>query len=204
MLLIVYEGFSKNLKTAPSKIKIMCIFVFTGVALRYFTLIIFFGVKNIIHLYFLKPLYFLNLLCIPIGAIITIYILMRNNKIKFSYVFPISGVFILIYLFIIYKYPVEIRLDDLFGYYMKFVKTPYIYIGYMILNVIFMVVAINIYRKTLEKKGICFVIASAFIGILETMVYLIWGGVFISLILGDIFWILTLNYGLYKLKKPGR
>lgn len=204
MLLIIYESFSKNLKTAPSKIKIMCMFVFTGLTLRYLTLIIFFSVKNIIHLYFLKPLYFLNLLCVPIGAIITIYILMRNNKVKFSYTFPISGVLILIYSFIIYNCPIEIKLDNLFGYYIKFVKAPYIYIGYMILNVIFMVIVINIYRKTIDKKGICFAIISAIVLILETMFYLIESRIFVALILGDILWILTLDYGLAKLKKPGR
>ncbi|WP_242846055.1 hypothetical protein [Clostridium novyi] len=72
------------------------------------------------------------------------------------------------------------------------------------MNIILIVLAINIYKPNLDKKGIVFVIVSSMITVLETLFFVIGKGVFIELIIGDILWMLTLNYGISKLKKPGK
>lgn len=201
MLLIIYEGFRNNLKYAPSKIKMICIGIFTAMALRYTALLIFFIVRNIRYLYLVKPLYFLNFLCIPIGALITIYVLMRNDRIKFSYMFPLSAVLILFYGYLIYKCPVRLNTDIVYGYYMEFINSPYIYIGYMLINMFFIIFSVNIYNANIDKKGIMLVIISSILLIVEVIMYLIGKGIFTHLIIGDMLWMITLNYAILKLNR---
>lgn len=201
MLLIIYEGFRNNLKYAPSKIKIICTGIFTAMALRYATLLIFFIVRNIKYLYLLKPIYFLNFLCIPIGALITIYILIRNDRIKFLYMFPLSAALILFYGYLIYKCPVKLNVDILYGYYMNFINSQYIYIGYMVINVLFIIFSINIYNGNIDKKGITFVLISSILLIVEAVMYLISKNIFVHLIIGDISWMITLKYAISKLNR---
>ncbi|KEI05389.1 membrane protein [Clostridium botulinum] len=204
MLFIIYKGFKDNIKKSPHKIKIISSFVFIIMGIRYLTLIIFFFMGNIRYLYLLKGSYFLNFISIPLIGLITIYIVMRDYKVKFSYIFPLTIVLSIIYGFIIYKYPAIIKADILYGYYMHFEKIPYLYIIYMVINVLFIVITMNIYKSNLDKKNIIFIISSSVISILEAMMFLIGYGIFIELVIGDIVWILTLDYGISKLRRTGK
>ncbi|WP_244468904.1 hypothetical protein [Clostridium botulinum] len=152
----------------------------------------------------MKGSYFLNFISIPLIGLITIYIVMRDYKVKFSYIFPLTIVLSIIYGFIIYKYPAIIKADILYGYYMHFEKIPYLYIIYMVINVLFIVITMNIYKSNLDKKNIIFIISSSVISILEAMMFLIGYGIFIELVIGDIVWILTLDYGISKLRRTGK
>ncbi|WP_223316899.1 MULTISPECIES: hypothetical protein [Clostridium] len=129
---------------------------------------------------------------------------MRDYKIKFSLIFPITIVLSILYGFIVNTYNLIVKVDIMYGYYMRLENSVYIYIGYMLMNIILIVLAINIYKPNLDKKGIVFVIVSSMITVLETLFFVIGKGVFIELIIGDILWMLTLNYGISKLKKPGK
>ncbi|GAB6149547.1 membrane protein [Clostridium novyi A str. 4540] len=204
MLFIIYKGFKDNLKKSPHKIKVICIFAFLIMFIRYLTLFGFFFVQNIRYLYLFKYGYFLNLLSIPITGLVVIYIFMRDYKIKFSLIFPITIVLSILYGFIVNTYNLIVKVDIMYGYYMRLENSVYIYIGYMLMNIILIVLAINIYKPNLDKKGIVFVIVSSMITVLETLFFVIGKGVFIELIIGDILWMLTLNYGISKLKKPGK
>lgn len=204
MLFIIYKGFKDNIKKSPHKIKIISSFVFIIMGIRYLTLSIFFFMGNIRYLYLLKGSYFLNFIGIPLIGLITIYIVMRDYKVKFSYIFPLTIILSIIYGFIIYKYPAIIKADILYGYYMHFEKIPYLYVMYMVINVLFIVITMNIYKSNLDKKNIVFIISSSVISILETMMFLIGYGIFTELIIGDIVWILTLDYGISKLRRTGK
>ncbi|WP_231148303.1 hypothetical protein [Clostridium botulinum] len=87
---------------------------------------------------------------------------------------------------------------------MHFEKIPYLYIIYMVINVLFIVITMNIYKSNLDKKNIIFIISSSVISILEAMMFLIGYGIFIELVIGDIVWILTLDYGISKLRRTGK
>ncbi|KGM98864.1 hypothetical protein ADU90_10725 [Clostridium botulinum] len=204
MLFIIYKGFKDNIKKSPHKIKIISSFVFIIMGIRYLTLSIFFFMGNIRYLYLLKGSYFLNFIGIPLIGLITIYIVMRDYKVKFSYIFPLTIILSIIYGFIIYKYPAIIKADILYGYYMHFEKIPYLYVMYMVINVLFIVITMNIYKSNLDKKNIVFIISSSVISILETMMFLIGYGIFTELIISDIVWILTLDYGISKLRRTGK
>ncbi|EDS78418.1 putative membrane protein [Clostridium botulinum C str. Eklund] len=204
MLFIIYKGFKENLKKSPHKIKLICIFVFGIMFIRYLTLFGFFFVPNIRYLYLFKWNYFLNLLAIPIIGLIVIYIFKRDYKIKFSLIFPISIALSILYGFIVNTYNLIVKVDIIYGYYMRLENSAYIYIGYMLVNIILIIITINIYKSNLDKRGIIFVIVSSMITVLETLFFIIGKGIFIELIIGDVLWIFTLDYGVSKLKKPGK
>jgi hypothetical protein len=200
-LLIICEGLKDNFKYAPNRIKFICTGIFAAMLLRYGSIIIFTISEDMRYLYLLKPLYFLNFLCILIAALTSIYILMRNDKIKFLYMFPLSLILILIYGYLIYKYPARLGLNIIYGYHIEFIGNPYIYIGYMLMNVFFIILSMNIYRANIDKKGIIFIVSASIGTILETMLYVLGKGIFIHLIIGDLLWMVTLNYAISKLKK---
>lgn len=204
MILITYEGFKRVLKCAPIKMKVICAGVFIGVGIRYITLLVIFLLNSANYVYLTKPLYFLNLICIPIGALVTIYILIRDDRINFSYMFLISGIFIGFYVYLIYKYPIGVKVSNLYGYYMDFISAAYVYVVYMLLNVIFIILVIAYSNKKIYKIGVIFVVVSSLLLIFETMLNITGKGIFENIIISDILWILTLNYGISRLKKPGR
>jgi hypothetical protein len=204
MLFITYEGFKKSLKNTPNKIRLICIFVFTGILLRYLCLLGLFLARNIGYLYILKPFYFLNLICIPIAALITLYILIRSDKIKFSNIFLISGVLVLIYSYLIYSKPIKIEVSLLYGYYMEFIDNPYIYVVYMLASVLFVILTLLHLKENIYKIGAILVVISAVGLIFEGILNLSSKGIFETLIISDVLWIITLNYGISKLKKSGR
>lgn len=201
MLFITYEGFRKSLKNAPNKIRLICIFVFAGIMFRYLCLLTLFLAKNISYLYVLKPLYFLNLICIPITALTALYILIRNDKIRFSYIFLITGILIAIYSYLIYSKPIRISSSSLYGYYMEFISSPYIYVVYMLFNILFVIIILLNLKENVYRIGSILVILASIALICEGALKLSSRGIFDTLIISDILWILTLNFGIGKLKK---
>ncbi|WP_268047926.1 hypothetical protein [Clostridium ganghwense] len=201
MLIVIYEVFKKNNKQSPTKIKILCTILLIGMTLRYLVMILMFLVQNMSYLYLLKPLYFFNFICIPIAAFITLYILIRNDKINFSYIFFISAVLAGIYIFFIYKYPVSLKVDRYNGYFMEIIQASYVYIAYMLVNVFLVILGVKFYKKNIDKKGIILFILSAIFLIIETMLFFIGKWIFVNIVISDILWMLTLNYVLSKLKK---
>jgi len=200
-MLIIYKGFKNTIKYAPNRIKFICTGIFAAMFLRYCSILVLTISKDMRYLYLLKPIYFLNLLCILIAALTSMYILMRNDKIKFLYMFPLSLILVLIYGYLIYKYPARLSLDIIYGYYIEFIGNPYIYIGYMLMNVLFIILSMNIYRANIDKKGIIFIVSASIGIILETMLYVLGKEIFIHLIIGDLLWMITLNYAISKLNK---
>lgn len=201
MFIVIYEAFKKNNKYSPIKIKILCTIVLMGMLLRCLTMFLMFIVQNIRYLYLLKPLYFLNFICIPIIAFIIFYILVRNDKINFSYMFFISFLLVGFYVFFIYKYPITLKVDIYYGYFIEIMQVPYAYVIYMIFNMCAIIFAGNLYNKNVNRKGIVLVILSASILIIEAILSFIGKEIFLNIVLSDILWIISLNYLLSKLKK---
>lgn len=204
MVYITYEDFRKVLRNAPNKIKMICIGIFICTGLRYATLITLFLINSIRYLYLLKPFYFLNLISMPIGALVAIYILIRNDKVKFSYIFLISGIFIGVYGYLIYKLPFKVAVSSLYGYYIEIIKFPYVYIGYMLLNAIFIIFIIILSHRNVYRIGIKLVLLASIVSILETAAIVLGFGVYENIIISDMLWMVTLGYSIGKLKKSGR
>lgn len=204
MFIVIYEAFQRNNKYSPVKIKILSTIVLMGMLLRYLVMLLMFMVQNIRYLYLFKPLYFLNFVCVPIIAFIIFYILMRNDKINFLYIFFISGLLVGFYIFFIYKYPITLKVDIYYGYFIEIMQIPYLYVIYMLFNVYAIIFVVNLYNKNVDKKGIGLVILSASVLIIESTLLFTGKEVFLNIVISDVLWILSLNYSLTKLKKSGR
>jgi hypothetical protein len=202
MFIFIYNGVDYSIKFAPLKIKTLSLTALTAAGLRYIALLILFLWKNIKFLYLLKPFIFLNILCMPILAMIAIYITARNDNIKFNYCLILSGVFVLMYLGFIVKLPVNIEMFNNMGYVMSFYNIDLVFGTYLIINTILLFGSVILlgYKNT-NKLGMYMVLGASAISIAEVLTRA--SGVIIlpTILIGDLTWLLAVNYSLYKFKR---
>jgi hypothetical protein len=202
MFLLIYCGVSSSVRFAPLKIKIISLAALIALSTRYIALLIFLVTGNIKNLYLLKPLMFLNLLCLPVLAIISIYIYSRNDKIKFNYCMISASLLLFTYLAAIIKLPISIEIYGSLGYIMSFHNEILVYGIYLIFNTIFFFSAVVFLgNKTSNKLGMWLILSSALLVIIEVIVKTSGVSILPSILLGDVIWIATVDYALYKLKK---
>jgi hypothetical protein len=202
MFLLLYYGLSSSVRFAPLKIRIISLAALAALGTRYIALIIFLISGNIKNLYLLKPLMFLNLLCLPVLAIISIYIYARNDKIKFNYYIISASLLLFIYIAAIIKLPVSIEIYGNLGYVMRFYNELLVYGIYLIFNTIFFFIAVVFLgNKTSNKLGMWLIFVASLIVIIEIIVKSIGVSMLPSILFGDIIWILAADYALYKLRK---
>ena len=202
MFLFIYYGVSCSVRFAPLKIRIISLAALVALSARYIALLIFLVTGNIKNLYLLKPLMFLNLLCLPVLAIISIYIYARNDKIKFNYCIISASLLLVIYIAAIIKLPVSIEIYGNLGYIMRFYNELLVYGIYLIFNTIFFFKAVVFLgNKTSNKLGMWLILASSLIVIIEVIVKTSGVSILPSILFGDVIWIATADYALHKLKK---
>jgi hypothetical protein len=168
---------------------------------RYIALIILFVIKNQSYLYFLKPVVFTNILCLPICGILSVFIFARNDKIKLKKIFILCVVLVLAYCALIYKSFIKINISNISGYTMELQLENYYNIALLIINSIFLIKGIEIFYKKLSNKlGALLIIMSSTITLLAILTTTL-NVNFTLLLLADLAWIITLDYGLIKLKR---
>jgi len=189
------------LSYAPKKIKIISAMALIIMAFRYIALIILYTIKNQSYLYLLKPVVYANLLCIPLCGILSVLIFSRNNRIKLKKILLLSMILFIAYFILIYKSPANINVSNICGYIIELQLQAYGYIILLIINSIFLFIGIKLYNKVYSSKlgAILIIMASSF-----TLISVLLSSIdsnFPMLLLGDLSWILTLNYGLMKFKR---
>ena len=200
-LLFIFIGIYLSWGFAPKKIKVFSIILFFLLTLRYIILEIFIFRNNIIFLYVFKPLFFINYLCIPMVALVSIYITMRNEKIKFSGIFPLFLVFFLLYFIVIYILPCSIKLSENYGYNIYLINSSFIKLFDVLVNVFFLVIAVNLlYKKHLDIRGIYLIIVASLLSTIEAILPINSGEIFQQNLLSNFIWIITFVYALNKLK----
>lgn len=202
MFLLIYYGVSCSVRFAPLKIRIISLAALAALGARYIALLIFLITGNIKNLYLLKPLMFLNLLCLPVLAIISIYICARNDKIKFNYCIISASLLLVLYIAAIIKLPVSIEIYGSLGYIMCFYNELLVYGIYLIINTIFFFKAVVFLgNKTSNKLGMWLVLVAVLTVIIEVIVKSSGVSILPSILFGDVIWIFAADYALYKLKK---
>lgn len=201
MILLLYGGIISSLGYAPKKIKVISAMALILMSFRYIALIILFTIKNQSYLYLLKPLVHANLLCIPICGILSVFIFSRNNKMKFKKIIFMCVMLCIAYALVIYKSPANINISNNQGYTIELQLEAYCYIGLLIINSIFIIKGIKLYNKINSNKlgAVLIIIASGI-----TLISVILNSIYPNLpmlLLGDISWIVTIDYGLIKLKR---
>ena len=201
MILLLYVGIISNFLYAPKKIKIISAIALILMTFRYIALIILFIIKNQSYLYLLKPMVFTNLLCIPICGILSVYIFSRNNKIKLKVILFMCVILFIAYALVIYKSPANIVISNICGYTIELKLEFYCYIMLLIINSLFLIKGIKLYNKIYTNKlGAVLIIISSTITLISVLLTSINPNYSITL-LGDISWILTIDYGLIKFKR---
>ena len=201
MVVLLYEGIISSLVYAPKKIKIISIIALILMTFRYIALLILFIMKNQNYLYLLKPFVYTNFIYIPMFGIISLFIFARNNRIKLKKILFMCTILVIAYCIGIYKSAANISISNISGFTIELQLKGYFYLGLLILNSIFIIKGIQLFNKTYSNKfGSLLIIISSIITLLSVLLTSI-NSDFVHLLLGDVCWIITINYGLIKFKK---
>jgi len=198
-LFFIYIGVVSAIKFAGIKIKIFSMLIFFLLILRYLCLAILMTCKSIMFLYILKPFFYLNYLSIPMLSMVTIYIIMRNEKFQLKNIFVASLILAFGYFIILANIPNYIELSNYYGYKMYLQRPEFIYLFKVLINTLFLIFAINLLDKNhLDKKGIYLIISAALMSIIEIVLTMVGIKIFQENILSDFIWILAFIYALNK------
>jgi hypothetical protein len=201
MGLLLYQGLISSLIYAPRKIKILSVIALSLMIARYVALLILFVVKNLNYLYLLKFGVYTNFLCLPICGVISIMIFSKNNKIKLAKIIFICAILAIVYGSMVFKSTSNINISNICGYTIELQFKDYFYVALLIINSIFIIKGIEIFNTTFSNKlGAILIIISSCIILLAVIATSIKPN-FEWLVMGDISWIITINYGLIKFKK---
>jgi len=201
IVILLYQGIISSLLYAPKKIKIISVIALILMTFRYIALLILFIMKNQNYLYLLKTLLYTNFLYIPMCGIVSLFIFSRNNRIKLKKILFICVILFIAYFTVIYKSTAIINISNISGFSIELQLKDYFYVGLLILNSIFIIKGIELFSKTYSNKiGALLIIISSSITLISVLLTCINSDI-VWLLLGDISWIVTINYGLIKFKK---
>lgn len=151
--------FRKNNSISPKKIKIFLNIILIPLIVRYIGLIVNFTVEEQRIIYFLKYLYNLNYLCIPLVILVILYIFLRNENLKFNYLYIILVIFTSLYLMIIKFYKHNILIDIKFGFFISLENSSLITLIYLVIIASLLVFTlINLDKPFSNKLGMRFVL----------------------------------------------
>ena len=204
VFLILVQGVRLSLK-APIKLKVLSLIAILAMICRYISILLVFFIYNIRKLYLLKPVIFLNLLSVPIIAIICLYIIWRNEKIKFIYLFIIAGILAGLYVVMQLYSSTYITIINNYFYDIQINESLYVDMVYVGLNLMFLVFAMYLTKNKWCDK---FAVTAMVLAVLITSAEIIgrkFGIIFLpNGIVGDIFWLITLDYCLSSLSSIKR
>ncbi|OFI05082.1 hypothetical protein CLOACE_19010 [Clostridium acetireducens DSM 10703] len=181
----------------PTKIKRLSLFSIIAFMFRYICLFILFFSENIKNLYLLKPILFLNLICLPIFFLISFYIFIRNNKIKFINILKVSFVIAVIYTIFILKSNGTVNWNLHYGYTINLLNQIYVDVTKIIINLVFIILSLNfILKNGVNKKGLFLILISSAFTIIAIILDITAIGILPHIILSELMWSITFNYSL--------
>lgn len=202
MIMLIYEGLTTALKYAPIKIKAITIGSMLLILLRYLSLFLLLIYEKMQYVYLLKPFIFLELIYMPIVIFICVYIFSRNDKIKLNFFYVLSVVFLLIYFILIVKAPLFANLSSIYGYSITLKNGIYSYLVLLSINSFVFVLGFKVYSfKYADKLGATLLIIASLIAIFSIILSVINSNFVGMIILGEVIWVIVLDYGLRKFIK---
>ncbi len=109
-----------NRNKCPKKVKIFFYITFVLLLTRYIAVLIGTLIDSQAIIYFLRPLVLLNYSVIPLVALGTAYIFLRNEDTSFDYNFIFMSILLLMYVGEIYLYKINIAINSSFGFIITF------------------------------------------------------------------------------------
>lgn len=202
MFLLLYESITTAYSYAPKKIKVITIMALFLIVLRYISLSLLLIYEKMQYMYLLKPVIFLEIIYIPMIIFISVNIFARNDKIKMNFFFILCAIFLIVYFIFIIKAPFYTSLSQLYGYSITLKNGIYPYLVLIIANTISFAYGFKIFEyKFNDKVGTFLMIVSSIITIGSVIASVFHENFMGMIILGEIFWVGTLVYGLRKFVK---
>lgn len=205
LLLMIFLGgraLLLNGKGAPYKIKLFNYIIIITLILRYVSLGVLFSIQNLNYIYHVRPALHTDLVTVPLMLLVCFYIFFRNEKLSFNYNFILLALLSAFYIYIILSFKITFKLNKYYLYVSSFNNEAYIYLAYAVIITIIMIVTIfNLGNPNSNSKGLFMVLITSIILIAETFMYLLGISLLDQRIFGEIFALLTLNYGLGTFKK---
>lgn len=165
-----------NLTLSPKKIKVFINLLLIPLILKYCTLLISFFIEKQQFMYYLKYFHYINYFSIPLAIIVSVYIFLRNEKIKFNHMYIFIAIFGCIYLFIIKRYLLNINVDSSFGYLILIADSIIPNLIYLIfIASTFIYTLINFDKPYSNKMGIKLLLITLIIYLVEYILFL--GGI---------------------------
>lgn len=201
ILLLIISSF-RYTKNAPIKIGFMGNIIFFSMFLRTLAIIYMILSSNILYMYILKPLIFLNIVYLPLIPVICFLMYHRVNKIDIKKLILFMMGLIVSYIVVLSKLPVKMIIYD--SVYVFQILNKFICIPWIMLNVVFLVVVKKLFKKSrYSKRGGVFISIASVISLIETSLILFDFRIINYSLLQDLCWLLALIYGLSKIRKVG-
>ena len=183
-----------NKNKCPKKVKTFFCITFALLFMRYIAVLIGTLIESQTIVYFLRGFILLNYPAIPLVALGTAYIFLRNEGTTFDYNFIFMAILLLLYIGELYLYKVNININNSFGFIITFKNSLTPNLIYLIIIASIAIVALLCVDKPYcNKWGMKLLTISLMITIAEFIIFL--GGikVFPYPFIGDIL-ILLVNY----------
>lgn len=197
----IYLGILKNKKFTSSKLKFWYSLSFSFIFISFLMRLYMFLVPKIQYLYLFKHIYYLNYIGFFMGSLISTFIFLRSNKLKFNYIKYILLIGCIVYAMYIFVNSIDIILCGSYGYFMMFENKYYFMIFEFIFNAIMLFLGIYIISNRFKDKlGGVLVLFTTTLGIIS----LILQKDNLSIIMNTItqlMWIVTMNYSIITFKK---
>ncbi len=175
-----------NMVRSPKKIKIYMQIVITLLLIRYLSLLFISIVENARFIYYLKPILFLNYLCIPLISLALIYVYLRYDKIGFKAIYLIAGIMSAIYFAGMKFLSGKIILDSKYGYRIVLDNEIMIYILFLaLIGILFLFCVYNLDKPNSNSNGIWLLIIGFIIVIIENTLHIGGFKIFPYPIIGD-------------------
>ncbi|EJO5348972.1 hypothetical protein NRP93_003123 [Clostridium botulinum] len=199
MFIICIQG-SKIAIKAPHKIKVISMTIYFFVFLKCIALGLLLFVSNIRNLYWLKWVYFLDFLAIPMAMLICFYICIRNNKLNLKYIISIMVLIIAILILLISKYSLKITMFNAQYYIMELLTPINIYLFFILINLVFLILCFVKYNNKHINKGVLYLMFfSSIINISDIIISFLNINILPPNILGNVIWMCTLYIAVNKI-----
>ncbi|MDF2881357.1 MAG: hypothetical protein K0R54_1914 [Clostridiaceae bacterium] len=202
LLILIFILWLKDLNlsfAAPVKIKTLSIITLSILITRYIVLFILCLADNIRLIYLLKPFYFANFIAIPTLILCTIYIISKNNKMNFLYVFLLEFIVLIIYIITLYYFNIVIKVDNSIGFIMLFNNESAYYL-YLIEISIILLLILYLRRKGNGDKLIG-IFAAVIVLMIEVLLIIMKIRILPEYLAGELATLIVFEKALDKVKK---
>lgn len=176
IIIFIFYLIMINRNKCPKKVKVFFNMTFVLLVIRYITVLLGTLIESQSIIYILRTMVLLNYSLIPLVALGTAYIFLRNEDTKFDYNFIFMLILLLLYVGELYLYKVNISINNSFGFIINFKNnlTPNL-IYLIVIAAIAIVSLLSIDKPFCNKWGMKLLTISLMITIAEFILFL--GGI---------------------------